>query len=188
TTKSPGRGTGLGLSVAWGIVDRHNGVIEVQSSPSSGATFRIKFDHARLDVPAAGRNSDRVSLVGVRVLLVEDDPTVLGGLKGILSAMGASVNTATSAHEACEWLEQNGLSCDVVVTDQGMAGATGIELLSRVRTRWPHVRRVLLSGWGEALRDWPDASAADLILGKPVRGDALAEALSVMVAPSARAS
>jgi len=182
TTKREGMGTGLGLSVAWGIVERHRGRIEVQSVPGQGSLFRVCLPPANRVASVASMGEGRATLTGVRLLLVEDEEFVLGGLARILAARGAIVALAVDAADALEWLRDNAAECQMVISDHGMVGLTGLELLARVREKYPQLRRVLLSGWGALLPGEVDTSVAELILAKPMRQEELVRALSNLFA------
>lgn len=177
TTKQQGMGTGLGLSVAWGIIARHNGRIEVESAPGQGSTFQVRLPLAGEETLLRTEGVTTPHLTGRHLLLVEDEPFVQEGLARCLEARGAKVALAGDAQEALQWLASHAGECDYLITDHGMVGLTGTELLSIVRASYPNIRRILLSGWGSSLPGSTDASAAELILTKPVRQDDLISAL-----------
>lgn len=79
------------------------------------------------------------------VLLVDDEAHVLSALHRGLRREPIRIETARNAREALEWLAEH--SADLVISDQRMPGMSGIELLKTIRTRWPDVQRILLSGW-----------------------------------------
>jgi PAS domain S-box-containing protein len=177
TTRS-GRGMGLGLSVAWGIMERHKGRIEVLSAPGHGSQFQIRLPLADESEVTASAPEEGNTLEGTRILLVEDEELVAEGVARMLLARGAEVAFVQSAYEALDWLTASAADCDVVISDHGMVGMTGLELLAVIRQRYPSLRRILLSGWGTNLPGAHDASAAEQILAKPVRLADLASAVS----------
>lgn len=182
TTKGPGKGTGLGLSVAWGIVDRHGGRITAESLPGGGSVFRIVLPAAAVLPKDIQCERQARTIAGTGILLAEDDETVRQSLAAMLTSLGAHVEATTGGEAALSQLESCEDGYDILVSDQAMVGMTGIDLLSRVRERWPGVRRVLLSGWGADLSEWPAADAAELILSKPVGCEALEQSLGELLA------
>ncbi|HZO88575.1 MAG TPA: GAF domain-containing protein [Chthonomonadaceae bacterium] len=182
TTKGVERGTGLGLSIAWSLVDRHGGRIEVQSAPGCGTTMRVRLSRrpsASAPAPPTGRMP-----LQARVLLVEDEESVREAVARSLAQSGATVQAVDSAAQALAWLQEADGICDVVIADHGMVGMTGLELLAHIRQLYPHVRRVLLSGWGATPPGGADTSAAELMLSKPVTVAALIAALRTLLTPS----
>jgi PAS domain S-box-containing protein len=179
TTKGVGEGIGLGLAVAWGIVNRHQGRISVQSTPGQGSVFRLYLPLTDQAVTTS-QDPTPMALNGIRLLLVDDDPAVLEGLARALERSGAVVSVASDALQARDWLESHSAHCDIVLSDHGMVGLTGLELLSWVRHYAPHIRRVLFSGWGENLPGNVDASAAERILSKPLDKNTLIAALCTL--------
>ena len=147
TTKEQGKGTGLGLPVAHGIVERHEGRFHVWSTVNEGSRFRNTFPAlmraaARAaDVPAA----DKTGTVGGRLLLVEDDASVRAGLEALLGMMGFEVLSAGSGEEAAALTIEPPPA--LIVSDITLPGMTGIELVGRMRARWPGVRVILMSGY-----------------------------------------
>ncbi len=145
TTKPQGRGTGLGLSMALGIVRAHGGDITVESRPGQGSSF-----HVRLQVAEAGPSAleappeGPVALDGLRVLVVEDEAVILHTLALALAARGAQVEEAADGEEAWERFQQ--APFDAVVSDHVMPRCTGLELLERLRARDPRLPVVLASG------------------------------------------
>jgi len=131
TTKAVGKGTGLGLSICYGIVKEHGGEIQVRNSPPRGAAFTIWFPV--LSVPPSPRSQrpSRVqeNLTG-KVLLVDDDETLLQLEHEVLRSRGITVKLARSAREAVDFLRRD--SVDAVVTDMKMPG----EISSLAFYRW----------------------------------------------------
>jgi signal transduction histidine kinase/ActR/RegA family two-component response regulator len=186
TTKGTALGTGLGLSIAWGIIARHNGRIEVESVPGEGSTFTIRLPEpdARSMEELPMDRPQQAPLAGMRLLLVEDEEFVSQGVARMLTARGASLFAAENADEALAWLEANADACDMVISDHGMTGMTGLELLAVIRERYPTIRRILLSGWGAHPPGDADTSSAELILSKPIRMEELSSAVEGLATPT----
>jgi CheY-like chemotaxis protein len=167
TTKGV-RGSGLGLSVVYGIMERHGGHIEVISAPGRGTTitlrFRIASEDARVDTHAAPALTPNAR----RILVIDDEPTVRSTLSGLMRALGHTVTEADGGQAGLAAMEAN--SIELVLTDLGMPEMTGWEVARAIKTQRPHLPVVLLTGWGEqALEGCPNNVAVDRILGKPVR-------------------
>lgn len=120
-------------------------------------------------------------LAAMRVLLVDDDPLVLDSLLEVLSFDGHDVCVAGGASAALEIFEaarDNG-AFDAMITDLGMPGINGLQLIKQVRGMSRSVRIILLTGWGASARD--DANytdSIDYLIAKPVRLEELRAALA----------
>ena len=164
TTKD--RGTGLGLSVVFGIMERHGGRITVASAPGQGTTLTLLFRRAAQDSPP-----ETVPKIGAviprKVLLVDDDPRVRQTLAGLLQAAGHLVIEAEGGGAAIARLAEGGV--DLVLTDLGMPDVTGWDVARAARSRDRRLPVVLLTGWGEAAGEDGAAGLVDRVLGKPLR-------------------
>jgi CheY-like chemotaxis protein len=99
-------------------------------------------------------------------LLVDDDPRVLSALRRGLRREAIRIETAGNAREALDLLADDAI--DLVISDQKMPGLSGIELLERVRSRWPETQRILLSGWtSEIPQAKLDAAGLFCVIAKP---------------------
>jgi signal transduction histidine kinase/ActR/RegA family two-component response regulator len=169
TTKGE-RGTGLGLAQVFGVVEQHRGTVAVDSTPGIGTTFRVTLP--AVSTPSNAQCAVHVSSGAVRhlrVLAVDDEPSVGSMVRRILRPQGHSVVTATSGEEALERLA--GDAFDVMISDVGMGpGMNGWELVERVRQSWPTMHVVLATGWGAAI-DSSEARArgVDAVIAKPYR-------------------
>lgn len=176
TTKGT-QGTGLGLSMVHGIIERHHGRLEIDSQLGRGTTIRFILPSAQAapseqEAPQdADENSPR------RILCVDDDQRVLLSLAGMLRQMGHEVATIGSGAEAIEHLQS--ASYDVLITDLGMPGVDGHEVARNAKRIAPHMRVLLLTGWADRLRvegDIPEG--VDQLLGKPITKAQLQEAVA----------
>ncbi|SPF43037.1 PAS/PAC sensor hybrid histidine kinase (fragment) [Syntrophobacter sp. SbD1] len=132
TTKGPGEGTGLGLSVVQGIVKSHNGAITVRSEPRQGTTFSVflpGIEKADVEVceafhiPPAGSE---------RILLVDDEEALVDLGKEILETLGYQVTAMTSSLDALEIFRVQPYAFDLVITDMTMPSLTGRELAKKI--------------------------------------------------------
>ena len=170
TTKSV-KGMGLGLSVAYGIVSRHRGTIEVESEETRGTTFTLTLpvgEVVREAVPEmpSGPVPER------RVLVVDDEQAVLDVLADLLRMQGQHVVTALGGPAGAEALRQGAF--DILFTDLGMPDVNGWDLAQAAHTHQQGCRVVLVTGWGFQLEEEAvNARGIDLIMAKPFSWDDL---------------
>ena len=164
-------GTGLGLAMVFGIVERHGGEIAVRSVPGEGTTFSL-----RLPLDADGASSALsptvpTSVLPIRVLVVDDEPQLARMLAAMLARDRHDVEVATSGEEAVTQLEAGGY--DVVISDLSMgSGMNGWQLAEEVARRWPDTHVVLASGWGAGIGEQEARErSVDGVLAKPYRLD-----------------
>jgi CheY-like chemotaxis protein len=169
TTKGE-RGTGLGLSQVFGIVERHAGTIHVVSAVGRGTTIQLTFPAAPAPEPVSpGSAGAQAASRPLRVLAVDDEPAITSLVAQILGSAGHIVAKASSGEEALKRLAMEPF--DLVVSDVGMgAGMNGWELADRVRQSWPRVRFVLATGWGAQIRpEEARARGVEAVIAKPYR-------------------
>jgi PAS domain S-box-containing protein len=183
STKGEG-GSGLGLSMVYAIVRRHGGDIRVDSEPGRGATFTLTFPVASEPVGTEPESALPRARRPARVLLVDDDPKVLGTLTEILRSVGHTVTAAASGGAALTAYGPGRF--DVVLTNLGMAGMNGWELAERVRRVDADIAILLITGWG--LRDEEHGRLKTLkirkCLFKPVRPGELDSAIQDALTPA----
>jgi CheY-like chemotaxis protein len=169
TTKPTGRGTGMGLSVVYGIVKQNGGHIEVESEPGRGTVFRLYFPRAQGRADEAAGAPDVVPPgAGEHVLLVEDEAGVRRALARLLQGGGYRVTEAPDAPAALALFETQ--SFDLVLTDVIMPGPSGVEMVHRMRQRRPDQRVVFCSGYTDDLVDRAALeTGATRLLAKPVQ-------------------
>jgi PAS domain S-box-containing protein len=175
TTRSSEGGSGLGLSLAQEIVHRYRGAISVSSVEGVGTTFTLSFPP--ITAEATRPPAFLPSLEPLRILAVEDEPEVLDVIRAMLVATGHTVVTAASGREALALFEREPV--DLVVTDLGMPGMTGLALAEEIKSRRP-VPVVLLTGWADELDD-AHRRFVDVLLAKPVTRERLLSGLAKAV-------
>jgi PAS domain S-box-containing protein len=172
TTRSTEGGTGLGLSLAQEIVQRYRGTIKLTSAEGVGTTFTLSFPPIAAE--AARTPVFLPNLEPLRILAVEDEPEVLDVLRAMLTAAGHTVFTAASGREALDLHEREPV--DLVITDLGMPGMTGLALAAEIKRRRA-VPVLLLTGWADEL-DAATAPSVDLVVPKPFTRERLFDALA----------
>jgi CheY-like chemotaxis protein len=186
TTKGE-RGTGLGLAQVFGVVEQHRGTVVVESTLGEGTTFRLTLPAAAPAHVAHSAVRAQPHAGGkLRVLAVDDEPSVGSMVRRILRPQGHAVVTATSGEEALTCLARE--SFDVLISDVGMGpGMNGWELVERVRQAWPAMHVVLATGWGAAI-DSSEARAkgVDAVIAKPYRPADLEALLARLTQPVER--
>jgi PAS domain S-box-containing protein len=148
TTKPPGQGTGLGLSMAYGVVCQSDGDIRVSSTPGSGTTVTILLPRAfgePLQFPIAPQPALRRG--AETILVVEDDAAVRTLAARFLTAAGYCVHTAAHGPEALHLLKGLSGAVDLVLTDLAMPEMDGHTLATHIRTSHPGVRLIFTSGY-----------------------------------------
>jgi CheY-like chemotaxis protein/two-component sensor histidine kinase len=176
TTRKFG-GLGLGLSIVRHLVDMHGGTVAAHSEgEGSGATFAVTLPSLSMAVlqtgeVAASRQHGEVDLAGVSILVVDDEPDVLDLLARVLTEAGAQVSTVSDAEEALRSFGQQ--APQLLISDIGMPGMDGYELVRRVRRSQPQaaarVSAIALTAFARA-EDRKRAldSGFDLYMSKPV--------------------
>lgn len=184
TTKVVGKGTGLGLTIAFGVVKAHGGSLEIQSEENEGTTVSMRFPGANGDLaqleaePAAAE----IAETSIKVLIVDDDDQFLTIIPQLVSALGHTTATANRGQAALDQLA-GGLEVDLVILDQNMPGLSGTETLQLLRKSWPHLPVILGTGYLDAtdvahLSGYPGVQ----ILHKPYTGLELSLAIKEVMA------
>ncbi|HEU4780574.1 MAG TPA: ATP-binding protein [Steroidobacteraceae bacterium] len=180
TTKGE-RGTGLGLAMVYGMVQRHGADITIQSEVGRGTTVRLSFSAAVVDTPVP-TPAPLVVPAGLRILLVDDDPILLKSLSDALAADGHTIVTANGGREGIETFREAHEAKETfsaVVTDLGMPYVDGRQVANAVKSISPGAPVILLTGWGQRLQAEGDLPAhVDMVLAKPPRIRELHEALA----------
>ena len=174
TTKESG--TGLGLSVVYGVVEAAGGRVVVESPPGSGARFTVCLPLcAAPEAAATATRARALSLAGIEsVLLVEDESPVRALVARALRQWGYTVVDAPDGETALDIAAARGEPFDALVTDMVMPGIGGVELSERLRARWPGLKVLYVSGYSESA---PEHDQPVSYLRKPFTPPELVEAL-----------
>ncbi|MDO8736630.1 MAG: PAS domain S-box protein [Thermoleophilia bacterium] len=180
-------GSGLGLSVAYGIINRHGGEIIVESRKGGGTRFTVRLpvatiadltEAAKLSIAAdmaASASEDDPPEVRARVLVIDDEATIRNLLGDILTGIGHEAAMAASGREGMELFataSESGESFDLVLTDLGMPEMSGWEVVDEVKRMSPETPVALITGWGDQLdSDKMKESHVDSVIAKPFRVD-----------------
>lgn len=166
TTKGR-EGSGLGMSIVYSIIMRHQGALRVDSAPGEGT--RVHFELRRTE-PKSGsalrKPASGEMVVGGRLLVVDDEPSILELLAGLLERAGYEVSTAADGGAAFRLLEAG--TFDLVLTDLGMVPLTGFDVARKARQTHPGIKVAMVTGWAGEM----DAAAAqrqcvDAVVTKP---------------------
>jgi signal transduction histidine kinase/CheY-like chemotaxis protein len=179
TTKGKA-GMGLGLAVCYGIVQRHQGNIDVTSAQGAGTTFRVRLPiaEARQKTEERPENVARLTLVpksrAPRILVVDDEQFVRELLADVLQSEGFEVTLAENGSEALELFDRQNF--EAVFTDVGMPGMSGWELARAIRERNEEIPLAVITGWGEAVGSTEQEEAkVDWVVTKPFNISRVAE-------------
>ena len=156
TTKPQGKGTGLGLSLSYGIMQEHRGHIRAESQPGQGTEFILDLPIPDSEAAATAERAHSTAPLpsnnpSLRVLVVDDEESILHLVREILSAEGNQVETATSGTHALQ-LIQNG-NYDVIITDWKMPGLNGIALFQELLVKNPAAAKRMLFMTGDVIKE-----------------------------------
>jgi PAS domain S-box-containing protein len=147
TTKEMGRGTGLGLASAYGIIKNHSGMITVSSKKGHGATFTIYLPASDKDALPHDTSSEQIITGDETILFVDDEPTNIEAIRELLETLGYKVYTAQSGQQAITLYRENMEHIDLVILDMVMPGMNGKETLRKLMESDNTVCALLASGY-----------------------------------------
>lgn len=177
------RGSGMGLSMSYGILRRYDAQLDVRSVQGKGTTFILRFSVYSSHVPNGAVSNAvitpkdaAVSRRPLRILLVDDEPLVLQTLSGYLTGDGHSVESCKDAAEGLKCFEGGGF--DLVFTDWAMPGMNGAELARALKSR-AGVPIVLITGFADLMKSSPQH--VDAVLHKPPTLDSIRNTITSLV-------
>ena len=147
TTKDVGKGTGLGLASAYGIIKNHNGVIRVYSEMGNGTTFNIYLPASDDKIEQDIQINPKMLKGKEKILLVDDEEDTIRVEKLMLKELGYSVIPALSGQEAVQLYKENKLTLDLVALDMIMPEMNGKDTYDELKRINPQVKVLLVSGY-----------------------------------------
>jgi CheY-like chemotaxis protein len=151
-----------------GIISRHEGEITVQSTEGQGTTFTLRLPVAQVAVAeVVPPPTAQIPLTGsLNLLVIDDEPLLAETLGDLLRLLGHEAAIVTSGEEGLTRLASTRF--DMVLTDLGMPGMSGWEVAQAVKTRWPQLPVILVTGWGDVLEHARlEGTGVDVVLSKP---------------------
>jgi len=179
TTKPLGKGSGLGLSVVYGLVDEMSGRISFQSELKQGTTFTVDLPSVVGGETEAATTDTAIPRGNERVFLVDDQAEVLGTFRRILLRLGYRVEAFSSPAIALERFRAEPASFDVVISDMVMPDLSGEELVREIRLLRPDIPVIFCSAYKP--RVVTVSGRAPLMLDKPVQPSRLAESIRAVL-------
>ena len=165
TTKGA-QGTGLGLSVSYSIIERHDGSISVDSQQGRGAVFTIYLPACEIESPPLEQPPTPLAATPLSIMVIDDEDSVRETLADMLGALNHKVELATSGQEAVRMLDTGNF--DLVFTDLAMPEMDGWETAREIRKRCPEMNIVLVTGYGPGtLPPAGEDYLVNAIIGKP---------------------
>jgi CheY-like chemotaxis protein len=172
TTKGE-RGTGLGLAMVFGMAQRHDATLEIDSRPGAGTTMRLLFPISRGTLAATARvHALNVAVTPLRILVVDDEPALRESLRETLREEGHQVVLSAGGQEGIDAFraaQQTSEPFDVVITDLGMPYVDGRQVAAAVRAMAALTPIILLTGWGQRMAAEHEVPEVNCVLAKPPR-------------------
>ena len=186
TTKEPGKGTGMGLSVVHGIVKSHGGIIKVDSRVGSGSVFTVYvplIDAVVDDKPVL--DNEYIPGGKENILLVDDEYMIADTMKIMMEQLGYKVEAFTESNRALEVFENDPGAFDLVITDMTMPKMTGDLLASKIQDIRKNTPVIICTGFNNKVdpEDLKEKGVCE-ILTKPVRTTTLAKAINNVLSTS----
>ncbi len=184
TTKGAQDGTGLGLSVVHGIVESHQGLINLDSEVGYGATFRVFIPQFKPDVDVDEADTAEPVLVGgqERVLIVDDEVSIATMCQAILEILGYTAESVTDSEAALDIVRNAPNDYDLIITDFTMPTMTGLELSRKIREIRPDMPIIMITGHIDSvpMTEFKEVGVCDIIK-KPFLTDRIAAVIRTVL-------
>jgi CheY-like chemotaxis protein len=181
TTKSEGQGTGLGLSVVYGIVKGLKGGITVFSAPGKGSAFSLFFPKAQGAVSLQEEPTGPIPGGNERILVVDDEEALVEMAQGMLERLGYHVVGTTDSGQALEMFSDHPGRFDVVIVDQTMPRMTGMVLARKLLDIRPDTPIILVTGYNEMISAERAKAVGAKLLMKPFNRREIAQTIRSML-------
>jgi signal transduction histidine kinase/CheY-like chemotaxis protein len=178
STKAKHGGTGLGLAMVYGMIQRHEGAVDIASVPGQGTTFKLTFPIREQIAPAAPQVTPRVARQrSLNVLCIDDEMVIRDILNDSLKTFSHRVTVAPSGKDGIELFRaaiKQKTPYQAVITDLGMPEMDGHQVARIIKAESPKTPVIMLTGWGAIMKEEGEtAPEVDAIIAKPARIDEL---------------
>ncbi len=181
------RGTGLGLAMVYGVMERHGGQIEIDSEPGKGTSIRLIFPIRNIDGADAPVDGNGETPGPLKILCIDDEPLLRELLREILERDGHQVSLADGGQSGVDEFRaaaNRQQPFDVVLTDLGMPYFDGRQVVKTIKLESPGTPVIMLTGWGSFMKEDGDMpEQINGILSKPPRSNELREMLQRVSGP-----
>ena len=166
----------LGMSILYGTIKRHNGSIDIKTTPGKGTMFTIGLPKGKEKIAKSGEESSHaISAEKVNILIIDDEPQIGAVLSEMLSKQGHQTSVFGSGKDGIEAFEKG--DYEVLITDLGMPDISGWEVVDAARQIAPGVISGIITGW-----DIPEAEAkrkgVDFLINKPFGSNQVVQAVA----------
>jgi len=174
STKATRGGTGLGLAMVYGMMQRHEGSVEIDSAPGRGTCVRLSFPVREKTPQAAERPASRTGRKrSLRILCIDDESQIRDLLKDCLTTLKHHVTIASSGKQGTEMFREamrKKQPYETVITDLGMPDIDGQQVARTIKAESPNTPVIMMTGWGAIMKeDGELVSGVDAVVSKPPR-------------------
>jgi signal transduction histidine kinase/ActR/RegA family two-component response regulator len=192
STKAQRGGTGLGLAMVYGMMQRHEGTIEIDSVPGRGTCVRLTFPVREKSVaPAPAAETDAKEGRSLNILCIDDEAQVRQILVDCLGHLRHRIELASTGKQGLELFRaarRKNQPYEAVITDLGMPDVDGHQVARTIKAESPQTPVIMMTGWGTMMKeDGEKAPEVDALVGKPPRVQELNALLQRLTAPKEKA-